>query len=353
MLGAVDYSQSKIMLVDDIPTNTMLLKRILSIEGFEDVQITNDARTAVQMYLDYKPDVLILDLKMPFMDGFQVMEQLNEVKGDDYLPVIIITAQNDQINRLRAYELGAKDFIGKPFENTEVIMRIRNMLEIRRLHNKEKAHNQKLQHDVFLRNQELHDLRLELVHRLVKAAEFRDNNTGLHVNRISFYSYELAVGMGLSQIQAELIKNASALHDIGKIVIPDEILLKPGPLNEQEWEKMKSHTVKGAEILAGSNFAMIQMAEIIAMTHHEWWNGQGYPRGLQGEEIPLAGRITAVCDVFDALVSERPYKSAWSLEEALKEMRQRGGTHFDPQVSATFFDILPRINAIREEYHER
>lgn len=341
---------AKLLIVDDNPSNLLLLEKLLKISGYCNIITTNDSREAASLYLAHKPDLLLLDFRMPHLDGFQVLEQLNQIKEDDYLPVVMITAQNDQEHRLKALEMGAKDFIGKPFDHAEVLMRIKNMLEIRLLHNEAREHNRRLEDKVQERTKELQAIQIELIYRLVRAVEFRDYRTSGHIMRMSMYTYELGKAAGLAEKDCKLLLHASTLHDIGKIGIPDEILLKPGRLKREEWEKMKTHTVKGAQILAGSSSEMIKMAEQIALTHHEKWDGSGYPRGLKGEEIPLVGRITAICDVFDALISARPYKEAWPLEEVIAELKKGCGTFFDPALTEVFLKIMPTIIKIKEEY---
>lgn len=328
--------QPKILILDDNPVNGMLLEKMLSISGYSNVVTLTDSREVFEVYQSFKPDLLLLDLQMPYYDGFEVLEGLNRLKDSDYLPVIIITAQSDKENLLKALELGAKDFVGKPFDRTEVLMRIRNMLEIRMLHNQIREQNQKLEEKVQERTRELQDLQLELVQRLLRAAEFRDTDTGEHIKRIGLYAYEMGKEAGCDEKYCKLLEYASMMHDIGKIGIPDEILLKPARLDPEEWAKMTTHTTKGAEILTGSHYDLILMAEQIALTHHEKWDGSGYPKGLKGEEIPIAGRITAICDVFDALISKRPYKEPWETARAVAEIKKGAGTQFDPNWSKYF-----------------
>lgn len=305
----------------------------------------------MDLYQEYRPDLILLDLKMPYLDGFEIMERLNQIKGEDILPIIAMTAYDEPEYRLRAFMLGARDFIGKPFEYAEVLIRIKNILEIRVLHNDIRENNRKLLNKVEERTKELQDLQVELINRLARAAEFRDSETGNHITRMSKYTYELGKAYGLPENDCELIYHASTLHDIGKIGIPDEILLTPAKLNPDEWEKMKTHTVKGAQILSGSTAEMLKLAEQISLYHHEKWDGSGYPFGLKGQEIPLVGRITAICDVFDALVSERPYKKAWQSVEAVAEIERGRGSHFDPYLVDHFLRIVPVINEITEIYN--
>lgn len=351
----IDPTKSKILIVDDSPTNVLLLEKLLRINHYENFRSLTDSRKVLKTYISYRPDLILLDLRMPFLDGFQVLEQLRAMADKDdteYISVIVITAQNDQDTRLRALELGAKDYIEKPFNHTEVIMRIRNLLEIRLLHNQIKENNMFLVEKVRDRTEKFYLLQTELIDRLLRAAEFRDYNSGGHITRIGLYARELARALGLGYVQCELIKQASMMHDIGKIGIPDDILLKPGKLTADEWEIMKAHTVKGAEILKGSASEVINMAEEIALTHHEKWDGTGYPLGLKAEKIPLTGRITAVVDVFDALLSKRPYKEAWGIEEVVEEIKLGSGTHFDPEAAQMFLKNLPTFIEIKEQIND-
>jgi putative two-component system response regulator len=343
-------SRARILIVDDNSVNILLLEKLLKMSGYSNIMSTTDSRETLSLYREHYPDLILMDLRMPYLDGFEVMEQLNAVKEDDFLPIIAITAYNDQEHKLKALTLGAKDFIGKPFDYAEVLMRIKNILEIRLLNNEIKQNNRRLVNKVQERTKELEDLQVELIHRLARAAEFRDSETGNHIVRMSKYTYELGKAYGLPEKDCELMFHASTLHDIGKIGIPDEVLLTPGKLTPDDWEKMKTHTVKGAQILAGSSAEMIKLAEQIALYHHEKWDGSGYPNGLQGEGIPLVGRITAICDVFDALISERPYKKAWEIDEASEEIEKGRGTHFDPSLVDHFMKIMPVIREITEIY---
>jgi putative two-component system response regulator len=345
-------ARAKILIIDDNPANVMLLERMLKISGYRNIATTTDSRLAVEMYQSLKPDLVMLDLQMPYYDGFEILEQLNKVKHGDYLSVIVITAQNDKENLLKALNLGVKDFFGKPFDTNEVVMRIRNMLEIRMLHNQICEQNQRLEEKVVERTRELGQLQMEFIERLLRAAEFRDNDTGLHIKRIGLYASAIAKAAGLPEEFCKCIEYASMMHDIGKIGISDEILLKPGKLDADEWVKMKTHTYKGAQILSGSSDEVLKLAEEIALTHHEKWDGSGYPEGIQGEKIPISGRITAICDVFDALVSKRPYKEAWDVEAAVAEIQKGKGFHFDPHLVDVFIQCFPRIMEIKERFEE-
>lgn len=343
-------SDAKILIVDDNPTNILLLEKMLRISGYKNIKSTNDSRETFVLYSEFQPDMLLLDFRMPYLDGFQVMEQLNMFIEDDYLPIVMITAQNDPKLKLKALYKGVKDFIVKPFDHAEVIMRIRNNLETRLMYNEVKLHNRQLEEKVQERIREIQDFQVELIQRLVRAAEFRDTETGNHIVRMSMYNYELGKAAGLSTKDCVLLRHASMMHDVGKIGIPDYILLKQGKLNAEEWEIMKTHAYKGAQILNGSSSEMIKMAEQIALTHHEKWDGSGYPRGFKGEEIPLVGRITAICDVFDALISKRPYKQPWPKDMVVAEIKKGSGSFFDPFLVEAFLKIMPIIFKIKERY---
>ena len=343
---------ASILIVDDQPTNVKLLQRMLEGSGFTNVLTTTDSRQVTPLYQQHRFDLVLLDINMPHINGFEVMEQLTHVEKDSYVPILVLTAQTDNETRLRALDLGAKDFLTKPFDRVEVLTRIRNMLEVRLMHNQIRDHNKILEEKVQIRTRELMDTRLEIIRRLGRAAEYRDNETGFHIIRMSNFAQVIGKSYGMSAYDAEILLHASPMHDIGKIGIPDRILLKPGQLNEEEWEIMKSHAVIGAEILSGHNSDLIETARVIALTHHERWDGTGYPNKLAGEDIPLVGRIVAICDVFDALTSERPYKRPWSIEESLEYIESNAGKHFDPEVVAIFLQVLPDILKIKSQYQE-
>jgi putative two-component system response regulator len=343
---------AKILIVDDQPANVMLLEKMLRAEGYVNVTTTTDPLQVADLYRQNSFDIVLLDLNMPQLDGFAVMAQLQLLEQDSYVPILVLTAQADAATRNRALESGAKDFLTKPFDRLEVLMRIRNMLEVRLLHNQVREQNLLLEQRVQERTQELSETRLEIVRRLGRAAEYRDNETGLHIIRMSKFSELIGRGAGLDDRQCEMLLNASPMHDIGKIGIPDRILLKPGKFEPDEWEIMKTHAAIGCEILSGHPSELMEMARVIAESHHEKWDGSGYPHGLCGEDIPLVGRIVALADVFDALTSTRPYKEAWRVEDALQYIEENSSTHFDPALVSAFRAVLPGILAIKEAYAE-
>lgn len=339
---------AKILIVDDKPANVILLERVLEQAGYADVRSTLDSREVQGLYAEHDFDLILLDIRMPHLDGFEVMEQLTETRHhDDYVPILVLTAQLDLETRLKALGLGARDFVTKPFDFTEVLTRIHNMLEVRILYNMRRREAEILEERVRERTRELQQSRLEIIRYLGRAGEYRDNETGEHVIRMSKSCQRLILAAGADEGMGEKLLHASPMHDVGKIGIPDRVLLKPGKLNDEEWLIMKTHTVIGHNILIDHPSELMRMARTIALTHHEQWNGSGYPQGLKGEEIPLEGRVAAVCDVFDALTSERPYKKAWPVEEAISFINEKSGSHFDPDLVRAFNTVVDEILAIR------
>ncbi len=286
-----------------------------------------------------RPDLILLDLHMPHMDGLAVMDQLNQIVEASYLPILMLTGDMTPEARRDALSRGAKDFVNKPFNPDEVLLRIGTLLETRFLYLQIQSQNQMLEAKVRERTRELESAQIEIIERLARAAEFRDDNTGQHTERVGKMAAQLARELGLPDGQVSLIRRAAPLHDVGKIGIPDAILLKLGKLHAAEFELVKTHTSIGARILSGSNFALLRLAEEIAFSHHERWDGAGYA-GLAGAEIPLVGRIVTVADVFDALTQKRPYKSAWPVEDAVAEIDRQRGRQFDPEVVDAFLRII-------------
>ncbi|HEX6940827.1 MAG TPA: HD domain-containing phosphohydrolase [Longimicrobiales bacterium] len=337
-----DLTDARILVVDDEPANIRLLERILDRAGYRFVEATTDPREAAELFDDFRPDLVLLDLNMDPLDGFAVMDQLRSRLADEvYLPILVLTADVTPEARQRALSGGAKDFLTKPFDASEAVLRIRNLLETRQLHRRLRAQNAMLEEGVRERTRELEEARIEILECLGRAAEYRDDATGEHTRRVGELSGQIALQLELGPQEAELIRRAATLHDIGKIGIPDHILLKPGKLTPDEFEIMKTHTTIGARILSGSRSPMLQIAREIALTHHERWDGRGYA-GLVGAAIPLSGRIVAVADTFDALTHKRPYKAAWPRERAIAVIDRERGRQFDAEVVDAFLRVMRR-----------
>ncbi len=342
--------QSNILIVDDEPANVVLLKKLLQRKGYLNIQTTCFPVEVESLCDKTEFDALLLDIRMPEIDGFELMAILKQRYNDYYLPILVLSAQIDYETRIKALESGAKDFLTKPFDHLEVLTRIYNLLEVRLMHKRVKMQNQLLEEKVKQRTQELYQTRQAVIRRLGLAAEYRDNETGNHIIRMSKYSQLLARVYGLSERQAELILNASPMHDIGKIGIPDSVLLKPGKLDAEQWKIMQTHVTIGGEILSGDDSQLMLTARRIALHHHEKWDGSGYPEALKEEQISIEGRICAIADVFDALISERPYKKSWSVEKALNLIESEAGKHFDPNIVPLMRKILPEVQLIMKDY---
>ncbi len=343
---------ARMLIVDDESANLKLLERLLNSHGYSNIDLVSDAREVVAHYQAIRPDLILLDINMPYLDGYQVMEQLQALDDPLLPPIVILTAQHDKSYLLRALSAGARDYVTKPLDANELLMRVRNLLDAQLAHRM--MHDQKkvLEELVEARTEELRRTRLQVVQRLGMAAEYRDEETGNHILRMSHISALLARSVGWSSANCELMLHASPMHDIGKIGIPDAILLKPGKFEPHEWEIMKTHSTIGGKLLAGDDTDLLRMAQQIALTHHEKWDGSGYPAGLSGEDIPMSGRIAALADVFDALTSVRPYKNAWSIEEAVNMITENSGRHFDPALVNVFLEKLPEILEIRSRFDD-
>ena len=336
--SAPEILGGRVLIVDDQQANVLLLERMLSAAGYTSVASTMDPRAVRALHAANRYDLILLDLQMPAMDGFEVMEGLKEVEPEGFLPVLVITAQPG--HKLRALQAGARDFVSKPFELPEVLARVRNLLEVRLLQKALRRSNDVLEQRVRERTADLEESYAETIVTMVRAAELKDEGTGDHIRRISYYCRAFARKLGLDEEFADTIFFASPMHDIGKIGIPDHILLKPGPLTPPEWEVMKGHTWLGARILGAGKSPYLKMGAEIALDHHERWDGSGYPSGKRGEAIPLAARIMNICDVYDALRSERPYKPTFDHAKTVRIMT--GGDdctrpeHFEPAMLAAF-----------------
>jgi putative two-component system response regulator len=336
----------RILVIDDEIINIEVLQRIFE-PGFAQLATTTDARDALAMFRDFAPDVVLLDLRMPHLDGLEVLAQLTaDIPGGTYLPIVVLTSDASSEAKRRALSGGAKDFLTKPLSPSEVRLRVLNLLETRFLHLELQEHNRLLETRVIertralvRRTEELEDARHEILERLARAAEFRDDDTGQHTQRVGHLAAHLAEVMSRPEDEVELLRRAAPLHDVGKIGVPDRVLLKEGRLDPTEFLLMKRHTLIGGAILSGSTVPLLAMGCEIALSHHERWDGQGYPTGAGGDAIPLSGRIVAVADVFDALTHGRPYKRAWSVSDATAEMARERGRQFDPKVVDAFLTI--------------
>lgn len=341
MITPQDEPQGRVLVIDDEERNLVLLRRMLERAGYRDVHLAADPVEALESFVELHPDIVLLDLHMPKLDGYEVLGALSGlVAPDEFLPVIVITGDVSSASKARALSLGANDFVGKPFDVVEVSLRIRNLLATRFLHDRVRRHGEILEQKVKERTRELEQARVEILHRLGLAAEYRDDATHEHTRRVGANTCRLARALGLPAERAELLEQAAPLHDIGKIGISDKVLLSSGRLTEAEFDLVKRHPLIGARILSDSTAEVLKLGEEIAISHHERWDGSGYAQGLRGEEIPLSGRLVGVVDVFDALTHERPYKRAWTVAEAMKQMRADRGRHFDPEVLDAFVDLV-------------
>jgi putative two-component system response regulator len=338
MVNACDILNATVLIVDDKEANVLLLERMLRNAGYGSITSTMDPAGVRGLHLKNRYDLILLDLQMPGMDGFQVMEGLRDIEPDSYLPVLVITAQPG--HQARALQAGAKDFISKPFEMAEVLARVHNMLEVRLLHKELHHSNDALEQRVRERTTDLQESYIETIFTMTRAVEYKDEETGAHVQRISYFSRGLARMLGLEEEFVDRIFFASPMHDIGKLGIPDHILLKPGGLTPEEWEVMMGHTTMGSKILGSSKSPFLIMGAEIALNHHERWDGGGYPNGRRAEAIPLAARIMHICDVYDALRCKRPYKPGFNHGKAMDIITCGDGRtrpeHFDPVVLAVF-----------------
>jgi putative two-component system response regulator len=324
---------ARILVVDDQEPNTRLIESLLRREGYTHVRSLTDPRHVLGAFTEFQPDLVVLDLMMPHLDGFEIMDALRPlIPEGSYLPILVLTADVTPPTRQRALAAGAMDFLVKPFDPLETLLRIRNLLLTRTLHTRLHEQNLRLEDNVRMRTHDLEATRLEVLERLARAAEFRDDATGQHTHRVGRVAADVAAALGLTEERVELIRHAAPLHDVGKIGIPDMILLKPGRLSAEEFEVVKTHTTIGARILSGGTYDLLKLAECIALCHHELWDGSGYPRGIAGREIPLEARIVSVVDAFDAMTNDRPYRRALPAEEAWDILWEGAGRLWDADV---------------------
>jgi putative two-component system response regulator len=365
-----DVNTAAVMIVDDDRFSADVISAHLHEDGYTDIFTVDDATCALQTARARHPDVILLDLHMPHVGGLEVLSGLRADENLTIVPVVILTAETEHDTKLRALELGATDFLQKPIHGGELRARLRNILMAKAFQDGLRNSAQLLEAAVRQRTAELDTSRREVVHCLARAAEMRDEDTGRHVLRVGRYARAIGAQLGLEPSFLDMLEQATQLHDIGKIGIPDSILLKPGKLTEEEFREMQKHCTFGSNIVQplaamsstgggesnteptcepSGRSPLLEMATRIAMTHHEWWDGSGYPLGLKGEAIPLEGRITAVADVFDALSSKRPYKPAFPAEKCWSIIREESGTHFDPAVVDAFVARRREIEWIQHE----
>lgn len=350
VVDGTEILRSKILIVDDEPLNVDILEAILEGASYINIFSSTDPREVFALQEEHNFDLIMLDVNMPHLSGIEVLAGLSEYLSNDFIPILILTANIDDKTRYNALRLGATDFLTKPFSQWEVLLRINNMLRTRLFYNSQKFRADELEEKVRERTRSIRDSQLKIIQCLGKAVEFRDNETGAHVIRMSRSCQMLGLAAGLSEKHAEKILYASPMHDVGKIGIQDSILLKPGKLNFEEFEIMKTHAQIGYDIIGRSSSKILNLAGEIALGHHEKWDGTGYPNALKGEAISIESRIAAISDVFDALTSARPYKDPWTPEDAIALIRDGAGAHFDPILSARFQEIMPKIVALRDEY---
>ena len=369
--SGTEAHSSKILIVDDEPVNIKVTRRYLQRDGYDNFITLTDSREAMDVITREDPDLVLLDILMPEVSGLDILRMVRERPGSENLPVVILTASTAPETKQTALQLGATDFLAKPVDPSELIPRVRNMLVVKAHQDHLAAYAEQLEKAVQQRTQELAISRQHVIECLARAAEFRDDDTGQHIIRVGRYAGIIAAELEYPAEFCRQIEQAAQLHDVGKIAIPDGILKKKGRLDDAEYSLMqkhclyghkiiqphsdsdratlRSHAEMGARILNVSSSEIIRMAGRIALTHHEWWDGSGYPIGLAGEDIPIEGRITAVADVFDALSSARPYKKAFPREKCFEIMSEEAGTHFDPNVLQAFFARSAEIVRIQME----
>lgn len=348
-LMLMDTKNVEILIVDDTPANLQLLAGILKDEGYK-VRPASSGRIALDAIAKRLPDLILLDIKMPEMDGYEVCAALKGNPLTAPIPVLFISALTDVNDKLKAFSVGGLDYISKPFQFEEVKARVSTHLQLKALQNQMEQKIEEGINKIQALNQEILDTQREVILTLGEICETRSHETGLHVKRVADYSFLLAQLSGCAD--AELIKQASPMHDIGKVAIPDRILNKPGPLAPDEWEIMKTHSQLGFQMLSVSSRPLLNFAAIIAHQHHEKWDGSGYPQGLKGEGIHIAGRVTAIADVLDALGHKRCYKPAWELDKILALFKEERGKHFDPALIDLFFNHLDQFLAIIKHYRQ-
>lgn len=357
MKGVSELSEKKrILVVDDENLMVRIMSDELISQGYE-VEGANSGEGAIDAALRTPPDIILLDIVMPGMDGYEVCRSLKKFDITSHIPIIMLTALTDIASRHKGLNAGAIDFLNKPVDMLELSIRLKNILQVKEYQDFLKGYNEKLEKTVEEKTLELKSSFLDTIYRLTLAAEHKDKCTASHLRRVSHYTSFLATTIGLSKKEAEVIFHASPMHDIGKIGIPDEIILSPGKLSPEEFETMKRHTLIGGDILSGSDSVYLKSAAKFALSHHEHWDGTGYPHGLKGEEIPIEGRIMLMADRYDALRSKRPYKEAFDHDKTMKLMVSDSDRitteHFDPKIYEAFNDNHNTFAEIYEECREK
>lgn len=335
------FADAHIMVIDDNADNVRLVERFLEFAGYLNIQLITDSGSALDAIRKSNPDLILLDLHMPAPDGYDILESLREESFPGrFVPVLVFTADGTSEARKRALEAGASDFLTKPGDSAEILLRVRNFLEARKMHLQLQRHSDDLEAKVQGRTAELLLARREALEALARAAEYRDDDTGQHAMRVGELSAGIARALGAPNEWIEALRLAAPLHDVGKIALPDSILLKPGKLDEDETKFMKRHTEVGSKVFGEAESPLMKLAKEIALNHHEWWNGSGYPNGISGNNIPLCARIVAVADAYDALVNDRPYKRAWLSAEAIAEIESQSGRQFEPRIVRAFLEVV-------------
>lgn len=342
----------QVLIVDDTEINLILFGALVKKLDDCEAHVFADSRKALAWVTENVPDLVIVDYMMPELDGIEFIRLMREMPGRKMVPILMITANDQKQIRYRALDFGANDFLTKPIDKVEFLARTRNMLNLNKATKHMADHASWLADEVRKATREIIVRERETVFRLSKAAEYRDPETGAHILRMAHYSMIIARELGLSEEDQQLILEAAPMHDIGKVGIPDKILLKPGRLDPEEFEIMKQHAMFGYDLLQGSSSRLLKAGAEIARGHHEKFDGSGYPRGLKGEDIPIFSRIVAVADVFDALTSERPYKKAWEVADAVQFLKNGSGSHFDPACVQAFLNAWDDVEQVRGKYAE-
>ncbi len=345
---------AKLLVVDDTEDNLILMRKALMRAGYLQVVTVTNPLEAAEVFRREQPDMVLVDYRMPPVDGFYVLREIRAYDSSAIpVPAIMLTAGASEEVKQRALQAGFTDFLNKDFDFTELILRIRNALHIYQLNRQLLKNNELLEETVRVRTLQIHQAHRDTLAKLAIAAEFRDDETGEHTRRVGYVAAQIAMTLGLPKSFIDDIRMAAPLHDVGKIGIPDMILQKPAALTREEYLKVREHAQIGAQILRGSDEPIVEMARSVALTHHEKWDGTGYPHGLSGEQIPISGRIVALADAFDAMTNDRHYRKAISVDLAVSELRACSGTHFDPAVVEAFIIVVEKGLHIADETEGR